>query len=397
MATRNGSPPVPAASIRVSENLLEEMAARMHATESFPMSVETRFDPSMVGVVPTIGRVSANLRLELVDSHVRLRSGDGNRPRLGVHMDGKVTWELPVGRVVQTFDLRCEVLPEVTVVLCEEDAISVSADFARAKIESVAAEIRDTSYLPSGITQELLGPLGRRFLDGFSREAVRVFLRRIGRRQSKMLDQFARWIKALEVGPGPAGVSVGQGWVDFAFDNELADRNRALARDLDRRFDDTPIGVTVSAERSALLLDFWAAEFERANDTSFGDSKFRVEDGTAYLQTTAAAPMPLGNAGPKSRVSFELSPHVSDGVMKLHPRVLELDLPRGLGWLRTPLRRMIDRGLGRRMRFEVIWQLPIPFAGDEWWQLSMERLDIDVDAVRIWLDAWFPPPSEPVS
>ncbi len=372
---------------QVSDRFLDQLLDRVRESPNSPDTVRQRFP------VPAVGVIAAELHFQVDRTRVRLRADDGGAMRIRIGMTGRIRWEFAIGRVEQIVDVTCVVLVKPTVVLVDSSTIELRTDFSKVRIKDTTVTVVETPYLPRGVTQDLLGPLGRRFLDTFAEETMGVFMRSLGKRSASLGAPLAKWITTLGVAPATASTSIHDGVAEFSFssgpdDATLPATTASLAT---APFDDA-IRISVANGSVPTLLELWAAQVTAGGSLPFDNTRFTINNATIEVTTEPSIAMPGRLPNFRTRVRMRLDPIVDDGIFYLRPHIVDIDLPTGFGWFDAMIRSWIDRGLARRMRFDVIWQLPLPAAGeDEWWQLALEAIDVGAESIDTRLSAWFPP------
>lgn len=382
-----GARPGPVARILLDERLLDALVARMRSTPAVAEGVRLR------AADPALGVVAAEVELAIVSTRLELTRADHGRARAHVLMSGKVTWDFGLTQVSQDLDVRFSVLARPWVVLRDGTGLEVGVDFGSAKVRDVDVTVHQMTSLPVGRASDLIGPVGRRGLDRISGEAIRQFLRRIGRREMVLETPIAEWLVLLGARTGRVAVSVHDGCGELRFDapEDWAWEPPPVATD--------PAGpgsivVDVDPTRAAPLVEHWlgslASDRERYTVAAFrpgaaGDHMpFELDVG---LDRELPGPLP-----PLSLpVRVEVAPHVHDARVGFELVDLQIPARRGGRRVLALIARVLAWKLANRLEIPGRWDLALPFGDHQGWLLGMRSLDVDHERVRVVLDTWFTP------
>lgn len=373
--------------ILLDERLLDTLLVRMRSTPAVAEGVRLRVAD------PALGVVAAEIELTIASTRLMLSRADHGRARARVLMSGKVTWDLGLTQASQDLDVRFSVLVRPWVVVRDDTALDLGVDLGDAKVRDVDVTVHQMTSLPVGRTSDLFGPVGRRALDRISGEAIRQFLRRLGRREMALETPIARWLDLLGVRPGRVAVSVHDGCGELRFDapEDWAWDPPAVA--VERRRPGS-IVVDVDPARAAPLVEHWlgalAGSRERYTvETLFPGDPRRDEPFGLYVVFGRDLPGPLPPIS--LPIEAEVAPQVHEARIRFELVDLRIPARRGSPRILALAARLLAWRLAPRLEIPGRWDMSLPFGDQQGWLLGMRSLEIGHDSARVVLDTWFTP------
>jgi len=381
----------PVARILLDERLLDALVVRMRSNPAAAEGARLRVTD------PALGVVAAEVELALTSTRVVLARADQGRVRVRVLMSGTVTWDLGLTQVSQDVDVRFAVLVRPWVVLRDESAVDVGVDLAKAKVRDVDVTVHQMTPLPVGRASDLFGPVGRRALDRISGEAIRQFLRRLGRRELAIETPIAGWLVLLGASPGRVAVSVHDGCGELRFDAPEDWAWDPPPRETSPR---RPGGIVVDVDptRAAPLVQHWLAALagpnERYSVTTFLPGGGDVGDGAgepAALDVVLERTLPASLPTVAVPISVDVVTRVEDTQIKFDL----VDLRVRARWGGSRVLAFVSWLLARRLRSRLAipgrWDLSLPFGDGQGWLLGARSIEVAHDSARVVLDTWFTP------
>lgn len=370
------------ASIALSEPFLNELLRRIRHAEAFPSSVVYEFP------LPGIGLVGAELHLDVDHLRLRLRRSEANRIRIEASMSGEVLWDVALRRIAQSVEVHFAIDACPMVALDSDGDVVLGVDFTDSRVSSVQVAVLDTPYLPGAVPTELLGPIGRRLLDSATSEALGMFVRNLGVRETKLEGPIGTWLAQLGAALGRCRCQIAD---DFAqvdiFDGCSDDHEDVPLLDAGSA---TSILVLVHADFAPGLLRHWMLMMIGTGEPQFSAPDFAFDDGRVKVRTTVCGKVPILRARVEAVVTLALlfeidGEHLrfaSDGV------TVERISLRGL---RSFAARLAERWIDQQPMLPASWRLVVPFVPDHTWILGITSLDVQSDAIRVQLGSWFAP------
>lgn len=380
------SRPGPVARILLDERLVDALVARMASTPAVREGVRLRVAD------PALGVVAAELELAIASTRVVLARVDRGRARTRVLMSGRVTWDLGLTQVSQDLDVRFSLLVRPWVILQDRAALELGVDLADAKVRDVDVTVHQMTSLPVGRASDLIGPVGRRALDRISGEAIRQFLRRLGRREMTLETPIATWLAIVGARGGRVAVSVHDGWGELRFDapEDLAWDPPAITDALDRP---GSIVVDVDPTRAAPLVGHWIGALAGSRERYGVHALFPAAPGglgPVGIDVVVDHDLP----GPLPTISLpvwvEVTPKVHDARIEFELTDLRIEPGRG-GRILGLAARLLARRLASRLEIPGRWDLSLPFGDRQSWLLGMRSIEVGSDSARVVLDTWFSP------
>lgn len=374
----------PAARILLDERLLDALVVRMRSSPAVAEGTRLRVAD------PALGVVAAVVELAIVSTRVALARADHGRVRVHVLMSGKATWDLGLTQVTQDVDVRFALLVRPWAVLRDGTAVDVGVDLADAKVRDVDVTVHQMTPLPVGRASDLFGPVGRRALDRISGEAIRQFLRRLGRRDLAIETPIAGWLVLVGARTGRVAVSVHDGCLELRFD---APDDWAWDPPRWEAATKRPgsIVVDVDPTRAAPLVEHWLAALAGPHER-YAVATFIAGDGDATsleVAFTRDLPGPLPEI--TVPISVEVVPRVRDAQITFDLHDLAIRSRWGGARLLALASRVLARRLGQRLSIPGRWDLSLPFGDNQGWLLGARSIEIGYDSARVVLDTWFTP------
>jgi len=369
--------------------LLDALLVRMRSSPELTDVVEQRFSD------PALGIVAAQLKLGIRSTRVALRRSDGGRARVEVEMRGVVVWDAGVATVPQHLDVRFAVLVRPWAELLDDGkGLRLGVDLDEAKVRDVDVTVHQVSAIPVGRASDLIGPVGRRVLDRLSAEAIKILLRRTGRREIVLDTPIGVWLRLLGTRPGPVAVDVDDRGASLTF---VSDGPRTSggtwAVPITPARGDAPglVFVDVDPSRAAPLVEHWLANLASDQEV-YRVRSFRVlADATARVELALTRGLPRSLPAVAATLTVQVAPVLHQA--ELFFELLSVTIQDkwaggaagdGAAWL-------VRRRLESRLRIPGRWELPLPFGDQQSWLIGLRDIDLDPDRVRIVLDAWLPP------
>lgn len=387
----DGAPPRPGpvARVLVDERLLDALLQRMRATPAFTEGITLRVSD------PALGVVAAELELAVASTRVVLARADHGRARAHVLMEGSVKWDLGLTQVSQDLDVRFQVLVRPWVILRDETAIDLGVDLGDAKVRNVDVTVHQMTSLPVGRTSDLFGPVGRRALDRISGEAIRQFLRRLGRRELAVESPIAHWLVLVGAGSGRVAVAVHDGVLELRFDAAddwgwdpppLTGRAGSEARP-------GSIVVDVDPTRAAPLVEHWLAALARSGEryTVAALTPGGEGDPAVALDVVLDRELPGPLPAVAVPVAVHVAPHVHDARIAFGLESLEIPSRFGGPWLAGLAAGFLARRLAPRLEIPGRWDLSLPFGDGQGWLLGAHTIEVRDSSARVVLDTWLSP------
>lgn len=417
MADGTPTRPGPAARVLVDERLLDAMLRRMRTTPAFTEGISLRVSD------PALGAVAAELELAIASTRVVLARADHGRARAHVLMEGRVKWDLGLTQVSQGVDVRFQVLVRPWVVLRDTTTVELGVDLGDAKVRNVDVTLHPMTSLPIGRTSDLFGPVGRRALDRISGEAIRQFLRRLGRRELALESPIAHWLTLVGARVGRVAVAVHDGLWEMRFDadedwgwdpppihpaggsgggvrggsevGDGAEGGGGGGAGVGGEDEERPgsIVVDVDPTRAASLVQHWlgglavAGEQYRLAALTPGDDDDPAVALDVVLDRSLPGPLP-DLAVP---VAVQVLPRIGDARIAFGLDALEIPIRFGGPWLSGVAARFLARRLAPRLVIPGRWDLPLPFGEGQGWLVGVHTITIRDASARVVLDSWFSP------
>ncbi|MCC7076556.1 MAG: hypothetical protein IT198_05470 [Acidimicrobiia bacterium] len=372
------------ATIQLAESFLDELLRRTRRSPRFPASFSQRV------ALPAPAAGGAELNLDVRETNVQLRRGTRHRARIRVRMRGHILWDMALRQAAQNLEVEFTLSVRPEVGLDSSGSVRLGADFSRARVSEVSLQILDTPYVPVAAPMDLLGPFGRRVLDTVSREAIGLFVRSLGVRETDLLGPIGVWLGVLGADPAGSRVSVDDGRLVIDVYDAAAPqgtRREEVAPSLD------PVHVSIDTRAAPRLLAHWAGELTREDPAVELDStRFDFVGDEVVMSGRLRRVVPgLGRNRPvEADVNLRLKPEC--GPEHLTFAVGEV----GVEWTsvraaRPVVQRLVQRWVSTRLRIPALWQLPVPFVTDRSWILGISDIAVADSAVEVALSAWFAP------
>ena len=362
----------------VGEALLDALLAETLRARGAPRRIDHRLP------VPGLPGCEASFRLGVEELCLRLRRADSNRVLLRVRVGGEIGWSLPLGHYRQSLDLRfsLRVRPEVRP---GPGGLGIEADFARAELSELSLRLDDSMPWPVGWSGEWMSALSSPLVEELSREALRFALQRIGRQRADFGPGASRWLSELGLDAARATLEIQDG------SGRLRSLPPAASEKRPR-----PAGELSAAGGSSLELQLGrpgAAALARAVADALARQHPRLEFSEPELRFLSDAAELSGRVGKRRpgllsrlrpRLTLELRPELVQGELRLRPGRIRVALPGGLGFLPSPLQRILPLGLDRRLpRIASSWKLKLGSGAARRLELDLRRVRIQPDALQL--------------